>query len=348
MNWLKLPIQKQRELFKQLSYKTGIQAQAIEKDAWVTLVLRLIFDSKISEHLVFKGGTSLSKAYKLIQRFSEDIDLAVNREYLGFKGKLSKGQIRKLRRKSHDFVSTEMIEVLKNEFNNHNIDNQLFSVEVKNTKVTDQDPEIIEINYKSVFDKLSYIRQKVLIEVGARSLLEPAENKEIQSIITEHYPNSFFDDKAFIVRTILPEKTFLEKLILLHEEFTKPDEKIRYHRMSRHLYDIGEILLTEYGINALRNNRLFKEIIAHREIFTPIKTVNYSELQIGKLIIIPKKELFKKYENDYIEMQENMIYGKSLSFNDLIDKVLYKIRQVTKEAISNAGESVKYENGNNK
>jgi len=136
MNWLKLSTQKQQELFKQLSFKTSIQAQAIEKDAWVTLVLRLIFKSEISEHLVFKGGTSLSKAYGLIKRFSEDIDLAVNREYLGFKGELTKGQIRKLRKKSHEFVSTEMLDVLRNEFRNYNIDNELFCIKVKNTTIS--------------------------------------------------------------------------------------------------------------------------------------------------------------------------------------------------------------------
>jgi len=343
MNWLKLPIPKQQELFKQLNFKTGIQAQAIEKDAWVTLVLRLIFNAEFSKNLIFKGGTSLSKAYKLIQRFSEDIDLAVNREYLGFEGELTKGQIRKLKRKSHDFVSTEMVDVLQKEFENYDIDNHLFNIEVRNTKISDQDPEIIEIEYKSVFNELPYIKQKVLIEIGARSLLEPAENKEIKSIISEYYPNNSFDDKAFIVKTISPEKTFLEKLILLHEEFTKPDDKIRYHRMSRHLYDIGEIISTKYGINALKNNNLFNEIIAHRKIFTPIKTVDYSELQIDKLSIIPPNEFLKKYENDYMEMQENMIYGKSLPFNNLINKIIDKTQQVT-TAVSNAGESDKTEN----
>ena len=343
MNWLKLPIPKQQELFKQLNFKTGIQAQAIEKDAWVTLVLRLIFNAEFSKNLIFKGGTSLSKAYKLIQRFSEDIDLAVNREYLGFEGELTKGQIRKLRKKSHDFVSTEMVDVLQKEFENYDIDNHLFNIEVRNTKISDQDPEIIEIEYKSVFNELPYIKQKVLIEIGARSLLEPAENKEIKSIISEYYPNNSFDDKAFIVKTISPEKTFLEKLILLHEEFTKPDDKIRYHRMSRHLYDIGEIISTKYGINALKNNNLFNEIIAHRKIFTPIKTVDYSELQIDKLSIIPPNEFLKKYENDYMEMQENMIYGKSLPFNNLINKIIDKTQQVT-TAVSNAGESDKTEN----
>ncbi len=322
MNWLNLSKYKQQELFKQLSVKTGIQPQAIEKDAWVTLVLRIIFSSQTSEYLVFKGGTSLSKAYKLIQRFSEDIDLAINREYLGFQGELTKGQIRKLRRKSHDFVSNEMLNSLIKEFEKQNIDKQLFKIEVKNTKISDQDPEIVEIIYQSVFEELPYIEQKVLVEIGARSLLEPSENKEIKSIIDENYTNSKFSELPFIVKTIRPEKTFLEKLILLHEEFSKPSEKVRYHRMSRHLYDIGEIITTEFGIRAITDKELFKEIISHRKLFTPIKSVNYEKLEIDNLKIIPPKEFFNKYKNDYIEMQENMIYGDSMTFKSLIDKII--------------------------
>ena len=114
----------------------------------------------------------------------------------------------------------------------------------------------------------------------------------------------------------------MEKLILLHEEFSKPIEKIRYHRMSRHLYDIGEIVTTDFGINALRNKELFEEIISHRKVFTPIKTVDYEKLKIENLKIIPPKEFFNKYENDYIEMQENMIYGNSMTFKSLINKII--------------------------
>ena len=324
MNWLNLSKYKQQELFKQLSVKTGIQPQAIEKDAWVTLVLRIIFSSQISEYLVFKGGTSLSKAYKLIRRFSEDIDLAINREYLGFQGELTKGQIRKLRRKSHDFVSNEMLNTLIKEFEKQNIDKQLFKIEVKNTKISDQDPEIVEIIYQSVFEELPYIEQKVLVEIGARSLLEPSENKELKSIIDENYTNYQFSELPFIVKTIRPEKTFIEKLLLLHEEFSKPSEKVRYHRMSRHLYDIGEIITTEFGVRALNDRNLFKEIILHRKVFTPIKTVNYEELEINNLKIIPPKEFFNKYENDYIEMQENMIYGDSMTFKSMINRIITK------------------------
>ncbi len=327
MNWLNLQKDKQQELFKQLSFKTGIQPQAIEKDAWVTLVLRIVFSSELAEYLIFKGGTSLSKAYKLIQRFSEDIDIAVNREFLGFRGELTKGQIRKLRRKSHEFVSNEMSTIIINEFKKYNINEQLFDIEVENTKISDQDPEIIKISYQSVFDELPYIQHKVLIEIGARSLLEPSEYKEINSIIDENYPESSFAENSFLVKTILPEKTFLEKLILLHEEFTKPNEKIRYHRMSRHLYDIGQIISTEFGERALINEALFQEITSHREKFTPIKNINYPDLQLDNLKVIPPKGFLKKYEDDYIEMQENMIYGKSISFKELTDKIITKSRR---------------------
>ena len=324
MNWLNLPKDKQQELFKQLSFKTGIQPQAIEKDAWVTLVLRIIFNSEIAKHMVFKGGTSLSKAYGLIKRFSEDIDIAINREFLGFAGELTKGQIRKLRRKSHLFVSNEMPRIITGEFERHGIDNRLIEIKVENTKVSDQDPEIIKITYQSIFDELSYIPSRILIEIGARSLIEPAELKEIKSIINKNYPENSFAEMPFLVKTVIPEKTFLEKMILLHEEFSKPKEKIRFHRMSRHLYDIGQIISTDFGKRALKDEVLFQEIIKHRAVFTPIKTVDYSKLKLTDINIIPPKDLIDKYEKDYLEMQENMIYGKQISFKELIEKISSK------------------------
>lgn len=318
-NWLKLPIDKQIDLFNQLSAKTGIQPQAIEKDAWVTLILRMIFNSEISEFLVFKGGTSLSKAYNLIERFSEDIDISLDRKFLGFEGNISKGEIRKLRKESHKFVSTQMIEIIRKRFENHDIKKELFQIEVENTKISDQDPEIITINYQSVFDELTYIPKRVLIEIGARSLMEPIEQREIVSIIEENYPGSPFSEGKFEVNTVIPEKTFLEKMILLHEEFQKPKEKIRYHRMSRHLYDIGQIITTEYGKKALADEDLFNKIIAHRELFMPIKTVDYKKLRLKGLRIIPPDDFLELYRKDYVEMQENMIYGKSLGFYELME-----------------------------
>jgi len=319
--WLNLPIPKQIDLFNQLNALTGMQAQAIEKDAWVTLMLRMLFTSEIKDVLVFKGGTSLSKAYQLIERFSEDIDLAIDRKHLGFGGELTKGQIRKLRRKSHDFVSIEMIEILKLQLDNYGIARNLYTINVENTKISDQDPEIIQVNYKSVFQEIAYLPQRVLIEIGARSLLEPSEEKTIQSIIKKNYPDTEFSETEFNVKTVIPEKTFLEKLLLMHEEFQKSKEKIRYQRMSRHLYDIGQIMNTEYGKRAIENSELFNEIKAHRKKFTPIKVVDYDILTIENLKITPQNDFFELYKKDYKEMQESMIYGKSLDFDKLIELV---------------------------
>ncbi len=323
-NWLNLPKQRQVDLFNQLSAVTGIQPQAIEKDAWVTLILRMIFSSEIEQYLIFKGGTSLSKSYKLIERFSEDIDIAIDRKYLGFEGDLTKGEIRKLRRKSHDFVSTEMVDILINQLDKYGTNNELYEVIVENIKISDQDPEIIKVNYQSVFEEILYLSNRVLIELGAMSLIEPHTKTEINSIIDEHYPETVFTEKGFLTNTVIPEKTFLEKMILLHEEFQKPVEKIRHERMSRHLYDIGQIIKTGYGQKALKDIKLFNSIVEHRKKLTAVKTVNYENLTIEKLEILPPTKFYNLYKKDYMEMQENMIYGENLDFDKLIEMIKQK------------------------
>ncbi|MGP8322604.1 MAG: nucleotidyl transferase AbiEii/AbiGii toxin family protein [Methanosarcinaceae archaeon] len=102
----------------------------------------------------------------------------------------------------------------------------------------------------------------------------------------------------------------MEKLILLHEEFKKPIEKIRYHRMSRHLYDIYQIGNTKFGESAFKDKELFEQICAHRAIFTPVHGIVYDKL---------RNEFLELYRSDYQEMQRNMIYGDSPKFDDLID-----------------------------
>ena len=220
-NWLSLKREQQITLFNQVGQETGLPAFAIEKDAWVTLVLRMLFSSELSPHIFFKGGTSLSKVYGLIVRFSEDIDLSINREYLGFGDDLSKGKIRKLRRASHNFSLNTLPDILKRQFDQHGIDENLYDISVPNVKISDQDPEEVFVNYKSLFTEEKYLADNVKIELGARALNEPFEETNINAIIDEQYPEADFTEKPFPVKTILPEKTFLEKMILLHEEFCK-------------------------------------------------------------------------------------------------------------------------------
>lgn len=325
-NWLTLPKEEQIELFTQIGVKTNLPPQAVEKDAWVTLMLRMIFTSDLANYLIFKGGTSLSKAFNLIQRFSEDIDLGLDRKYLGFEGDLSKGQIRKLRRVCHAFVSTDLSELLQKQLKEYGVNEDLFELIVENTQVPDQDPETIEVNYQSLFDEVSYLPKRVLIEVSSRSLIEPNQEVAIKSMIDEQYAETDFAEQEFIVNATNPQKTFLEKLILLHEEFQKPQDKIKHLRMSRHFYDIGQILSSEYGQAALQNTALFESIIAHRRVFTPMKTTDYEALTLQNINIIPPNEFLVKYKLDYKEMQSSMIHGESLDFDTLLEKIINELK----------------------
>ena len=326
-NWLTLPKEEQIELFTQIGVKTNLPPQAVEKDAWVTLMLRMIFTSDLANHLIFKGGTSLSKAFNLIQRFSEDIDLGIDRKHLGFEGDLTKGEIRKLRRACHTFVSTDLSELLEKQLEEYGVDKDLFELIVENTQVSDQDPETIEVNYQSLFDEVSYLPKRVLIEVSSRSLIEPNQEVAIKSMIDEQYAETDFAEQEFIVNATNPQKTFLEKLILLHEEFQKPEDKIRHLRMSRHFYDIGQILSSEYGQSAIKNTALFESIIAHRKVLTPMKTTDYETLTLQSLNIVPPEGFLEKYKSDYKEMQSSMIHGESLDFDTLLDKITAKLKE---------------------
>lgn len=260
--WLTLPIERRIDILNQATEFTGLPVEAIEKDWWVTLALNACFSLPYSEHIIFKGGTSLSKAWNLVERFSEDIDLALDRKFLGFEGEISKTQIRKLRTKSCEFISTIFVEDLKKVFAEWNAINEC-SIVAQAVKDTDKDPQTIEIHYNSIFDTEGYLLQKILIEVGSRSLTEPTEKREINSIFSSLFPDLNFADKPFSIATVLPQRTFLEKVFLLHEEFSQAPEKIRTNRLTRHLYDLEKLMDTEHGIEALKNVTLYNNIVAH-------------------------------------------------------------------------------------
>lgn len=318
--WLTLPQERRIEILNQATEFTGLPVEAIEKDWWVTLALNACFSLPYSEHIIFKGGTSLSKAWNLIERFSEDIDLALDRKFLGFEGDISKTQIRKLRTKSCEFISTVFVEDLKKVFAEWNAISEC-SIIAQEVKDHDKDPQIIEIHYKSVLETSDYLPQKVLIEVGSRSLTEPTASKAINSILGSQFPDLNFADKPFAIAVVLPQRTFLEKVFLLHEEFSQAPEKIRVHRLTRHLYDLEKLMDSEHGIEALKNQELYDNIVAHREKFNAIRGLDYANHTPDKISIIPPDTIIKQWEQDYQAMIQYMIYGNLLTFDKLINRI---------------------------
>jgi predicted nucleotidyltransferase component of viral defense system len=310
------------EIYQQAHNTLGLSKTIIEKDWWVTAVLRALFSLPYAENLSFKGGTSLSKCWNLIERFSEDIDIAVNREYLGFTNVLSKTQIsNRLRRAACSFVREKLQADLKNQLEANGLNTADFSVKVNITPITTTDPEIIEVEYKSLFDEITYIKRKVIVEVSGRSMGEPLQSVRLQSMIDEVFPAEDFTEKSFEVQAVVPQRTFIEKICLLHEEFAQPLEFMRTERMSRHLYDLARMIDTPIAEEALEDEGLYKSVVAHRRIFIGLKDFDYSTLAPKTIKIVPPENIIDLWKADYEIMQRTMIYGNSLLFDDLINKI---------------------------
>ena len=321
IKWLKLSKKTRIEILNKASNQSELPAVAIEKDWWVTTALKACFELEYASHLVFKGGTSLSKGWNLIERFSEDIDLAIDRGYFDFnEDTINNSQIKTLRKKSCEFISETFLRDLTDKFAEWGIIDEckLFPQVDKNT---DRDPQTIEIQYDSVLSTTenSYIKTRVLIEISSRSLTEPSQKQPINDILSDQFPTSAFANQAVGILTTLPSKTFLEKIFLLHEEFAG-EAKIR-DRLSRHLYDLEKLMDTEYGKNALENIELFNKIVAHRKVFNSLKGIDYNNHIPTKINIIPPEKIIKDWKKDYQQMTEQMFYGTSLTFDKLMERI---------------------------
>ncbi|WP_405610919.1 nucleotidyl transferase AbiEii/AbiGii toxin family protein [Polaribacter sp. Asnod1-A03] len=318
-NFIKLSEKDKINIFNQTSERSGLPSSAVEKDWWVTLSLNIIFSLPYANQIVFKGGTSLSKAWNLIERFSEDIDLVIDRKHLGFEGELSKTQVKKLRKASFSFIGKDFYTGINSELIKLGVTD--YELVVQETKNTDTDPLIIELRYKSLTEESDYLKPRVLIEVGARSLMEPVDEKAIISIVSSEFSQLPFAEKEIVIPVVSPKRTFLEKIFLLHEEFQKETKFIRVERMSRHLYDLEKLMDTTHGVEALKDSDLYNIIVAHRKNFNAIRGIDYGNHISLEINIIPPKETIKEWEKDYKTMQESMFYGDTISFDKLIEQI---------------------------
>jgi predicted nucleotidyltransferase component of viral defense system len=322
MIFLQLSDNEKIDLINQLHEDSNLPQVIIEKDAWVTAVLRALFALPYAAHLSFKGGTSLSKCYNLIERFSEDVDIAINREFFGFFGDtFTIKQISKnLRKATCKFIRDTLQFDLARQMEANGVPVNSFSIKMNITPVVTIDPEKVFIEYKSVFTSNTYIKNTVVLEIGGRSMKEPLQKVEIHSFIDKYFSQAIFTEKIFRINAVVPERTFLEKICLLHEEFSKPIEQARVERMSRHLYDLVRMTDTPIAKNALDNTDLHRAIISHRRMFIAMKGFDYDTLVPATINIIPPKEVISQWEDDYNKMK-TMIYGGSPTFNELIKKI---------------------------
>lgn len=316
-----------------------IDERAVEKDWWVTVVLKALYSTPVAKYLNFKGGTSLSKGWNLINRFSEDIDLSISRQFffndLGktFAKAENNNQLKNLRKASRDYVH----EVLSS-----HLEKMLTSMGVNGFRVKnhthedspdgpkpishDSDPTVIFVEYDSIFPQYGGdIKPRIKIEISCLSMDEPFEEFKLNTMLREHSlvnPDFPVIDEEIEVaaRIVTPTRTFLEKIFLLSEELQK--EKPRSRRMSRHLYDIERIMNTGFGEEALRDTNLYSDIVKHREKFYHLGYVDYDKNLPDKISFVPKGAVLDEFRKDYEEnMVNGYIYDDAVSFDMLISRL---------------------------
>ena len=324
--FLQLPAERRRLAFQQVDAAMGLQAFSVEKDFWVCWTLRELFGLPgIGDHLTFKGGTSLSKAWKLIERFSEDIDLVVDKEALGFgrdsapdkaaSKKQSKARLEALMSACRDWVQGTLGPALA-----ARIAETLGPAGWKLEVDPDMpDGQCLLFHYPSVLpaNAAGYVPPQVRIELGARSDDWPHEAKVIIPYVLEQF-TALDAESSAPVRVLAAERTFWEKACLLHEETFRPGDKPRKLRMARHYYDMWCLLRAGVGERALADTALFQRVADHRKIFFRYSWVDYSTHKPGSFRLVPRPAQLPAWETDYQAMLGPMFFGHAPSFEEIL------------------------------
>ena len=325
--FVRLSGDERRRYFEQAAERMGLSPQIIEKDFWVCWTLRKLFAlPDIGSMLIFKGGTSLSKAYRLIERFSEDVDLSMDRAVLGFgdedsnpeadiSGKERRRRIDRLKEACQHKIVDELRPMMIKTIAAALGDAQDWSLTVDED---DPDRQTLLYTYPSGLPEATgaYIRPTVKIEMGARSDHWPSDQLHIASYVAEQFPAAF-ETTDFIVKVLAAERTFWEKTTLLHAEYHRPADKEIPLRLSRHYYDTSRLILSGIGEKAVGRPGLLQRVVEHKKVFFPSGWSHYDEAIRGSLRLSPPPGRIRQLEEDYDKMRD-MFFSEQPVFAEVL------------------------------
>ncbi len=319
--FLRLTLNEQAEILNTLAPELGRNAGVLEKDVWVCLVLQHLFQMPDRLQMAFKGGTSLSKAFDAINRFSEDVDVTLDYRGLDnsidpFDPGISRTRAGKFSESLKDFVKQHVHDMVVP----HLQARLQANVEGARVEACD-DGEEVRVFYPSALDRAGdYLRESVLIEFGGRNITEPNEEHQLRPYIAERLPD--LELPSATVTVLAPERTFWEKATLIHAECHRPDPKAKADRLSRHWYDLARLSDHDIGNNAIGNRALLAEVVKHKEVFFRYSFSNYSACLNGALRLVPDEPLLKALEVDLRAMIDGgMFYGDAPTFGAIIDRL---------------------------
>ena len=300
--------------------------EIIEKDFWVCWTLYRMFDvMRFRPQLIFKGGTSLSKAFHAIERFSEDVDLSLSRKDLGFgedrdpervgiSKKEAKRRMDALVEECREVIRARLLPELRADFRSI-LGDKGWSVEL-DTK----DPQTIIFAYPRSESRsaLKYISPVVRLEMGARSDDWPADDREISPYAAEAFPKVFTTTPLCRVRVLDARRTFWEKATILHAEYHRPVDKPDKGRLSRHYYDVYRLARQRIGQEALARAELLERVVKHKDFFFPQSWAHYETAVRGSFHLSPPSERSEELRKDYLQMQM-MIFGPAPGWDEILD-----------------------------
>jgi len=328
----RFPANDRTDLFRASAAKRGVSASIIEKDFWVCWTLKRVFTLREPPAgLIFKGGTSLSKAYGAIERFSEDVDLSFRREDLGFGGENDptvavSGKKRAKRIEDLAAACRAMVRDRLKPRLEEAISEALGMPASPETwelgfDADDQESETVVFRYPRGITQgaqaiPAYLLPQVRLETGARGEHWPAEQREILPYAAQTH-SELFRDPACLVRVLGAERTFFEKLSVLHACYHCPALRPLRPRQSRHYYDVARLYEVGIGKKALEDPNLLRAVSAHQTAFFHTSWAKYEEAVPGTLRLVPPTTRMAELEDDYEKMQE-MIFGEAPAFSHIL------------------------------
>jgi hypothetical protein len=316
--FLKFSYNKKYQILVDAEPVLGIKPYYLEKDIWICWVLRELFNLSIK--MAFKGGTSLSKCFGIIDRFSEDVDVTIDfREFMpnmdiSKESKTSlKNKREKIKEKVNDYVINTVIPMLQN----------AFAIEFnEQLKYKFEDGEKLYIYYPTVFEQKidDYVKNNVLIEFGGSNKTEPSE---------EHVVKPYLNLDGLLLPTATvwvysPLRTFWEKVTLIHVECHRGRLIEAPDRLSRHWYDLAKLSKSWVKSEALKDTALLHDVLQVKKAFFNASYANYDKCENKEFSLIPNDKEIKKLKSDYLKMIEaEMFLNEPEKFETIIEELSY-------------------------
>jgi hypothetical protein len=323
---LQLTPKQRSELFIAAAQQSGIDVVVLEKDFWVCWTLKELFRlPTMGQHLIFKGGTSLSKVFKIINRFSEDIDVSIDRGFLGYGGanepeagtsnKEKQRRVESLMAACQQKITVELMPALRGAIQGKIPRAGKWSLLPDES---DPDKQTLLFAYPSSLPagESDYVRRAVKIEMGARADHWPCETKSVTPYVAELFPQGF-KQASCDVKVLAAERTFWEKATILHSECHRPLEKQTPVRLSRHYCDFYELIRKGVAQRAVEQIELLNRVAQHKSLFFKSSWAKYGEAAKGTLKLLPPEHRIAVLQSDYANMRE-MFFGEPPKFESIL------------------------------